>query len=115
MTARDAEIVELKAKLQSVTADRVDRLRAASLSQINSAGAVNSTQLYQLLSVIEPRGRQTSGAKRGVEQPLADYLANLKHQLNGSTISVHLERRAWGVLLGAVLHLAATIPTATAT
>ena len=81
VTARDAEIVELKAKLQSVTADREqDRLRAASLSQINSAGAVNSTQLYQLLS---QQLRQDEQGKPvvlngGVEQPLGDYLANLK-------------------------------------
>ena len=77
MSARDAEIIELKAKLQSVTADREqDRLRAASMSQINSAGAVNSTQLYQLLS---QQLRQDEEGKPvvlngGVEQPLGDYL-----------------------------------------
>ena len=81
VSARDAEIIELKAKLQSVTADREqDRLRAASMSQINSAGAVNSTQLYQLLS---QQLRQDEEGKPvvlngGVEQPLGDYLANLK-------------------------------------
>ena len=81
VAARDAEIIELKAKLQSVTADREqDRLRAASMSQINSAGAVNSTQLYQLLS---QQLRQDEEGKPvvlngGVEQPLGDYLANLK-------------------------------------
>ena len=81
VSARDAEIVELKAKLASVTQDREqDRLRAASLSQINNAGAVNSNQLYQLLS---QQLRQDEEGKPvvlngGVEQPLGDYLANLK-------------------------------------
>ena len=81
VSARDAEIVELKAKLASVTQEREqDRLRAASLSQINNAGAVNSNQLYQLLS---QQLRQDEEGKPvvlngGVEQPLSDYLANLK-------------------------------------
>ena len=81
VSARDAEIVELKAKLASVTQEREqDRLRAASLSQINQAGAVNSNQLYQLLS---QQLRQDEEGKPvvlngGVEQPLGDYLANLK-------------------------------------
>ena len=81
VSARDAEIVELKAQLASVTQDREqDRLRAASLSQINQAGAVNSNQLYQLLS---QQLRQDEEGKPvvlngGVEQPLGDYLANLK-------------------------------------
>ena len=81
VSARDAEIVELKAKLASVTQDREqDRLRASSLSQINQAGAVNSNQLYQLLS---QQLRQDEEGKPvvlngGVEQPLGDYLANLK-------------------------------------
>ena len=81
VSARDAEIVELKAKLASVTQEREqDRLRAASLSQINQAGAVNSNQLYSLLS---QQLRQDEEGKPvvlngGVEQPLGDYLANLK-------------------------------------
>ena len=81
VSARDAEIVELKAKLASVTQEREqDRLRAASLSQINQAGAVNSNQLYSLLS---QQLRQDENGKPvvlngGVEQPLGDYLANLK-------------------------------------
>ena len=41
VSARDAEIIELKAKLATTTQERQqDRLRAASLSQINTAGAV---------------------------------------------------------------------------
>ena len=85
VSARDAEIVELKAKLASVTQEREqDRLRAASLSQINQAGAVNSNQLYQLLS---QQLRQDEEGKPvvlngGVEQPLGDYLANLKDSID---------------------------------
>ena len=46
---RDAEIVELKARIVSVTEERSrDQLKAA-LSQINSAGVINSQQMYLLL------------------------------------------------------------------
>ena len=81
VTARDAEIVELKAQLASVTQERQqDRLRAASLSQINTAGAVNSQQMYLLL---QSQLRQDADGNPvvlngGVEQPLGDYLSNLK-------------------------------------
>ena len=50
VSTRDAEIIELKAQLKSVTQERQqDRLRAAALSKINTAGAVNSQQMYLLL------------------------------------------------------------------
>jgi len=81
VSERDATIVELEAKLASVTQDREqDRLRAASLSQINQAGAVNSNQMFQLL---QQQLRANEEGKPvvlngGVEQPLGDYLANLK-------------------------------------
>ena len=81
VSEREAEIVELKAKLASVTQERQqDRLRAASLSQINTAGAVNSQQMYLLL---QSQLRQDDEGNPvvlngGVEQPLGDYLANLK-------------------------------------
>ena len=81
VSARDAEIVELKAKLQSVTQERQqDRFRAAALSKINTAGAVNSQQMYLLL---QSQLRQDDEGNPvvlngGVEQPLGDYLANLK-------------------------------------
>ena len=73
--------MELQAQLASVTQDREqDRLRAASLSQINQAGAVNSNQMFQLL---QQQLRANEEGKPvvlngGVEQPLGDYLANLK-------------------------------------
>ena len=81
VSARDAEIIELKAQLASVTQERQqDRLRAASLSQINTAGAVNSQQMYLLL---QSQLRQDAEGNPvvlngGVEQPLGDYLSNLK-------------------------------------
>ncbi|MFZ9260928.1 MAG: hypothetical protein ACO23G_10875 [Limnohabitans sp.] len=75
------EIVELKAQNESVTREREqDRLRAAALSQINQAGALNSQQMYVLLQT----ALRTDGEGNpvvlngGVEQPLGDYLANLK-------------------------------------
>ncbi len=82
VSERDAKMVELQAQLASVTQDREqDRLRAASLSQINQAGAVNSNQMFQLL---QQQLRANEEGKPvvlngGVEQPLNDYLAALKN------------------------------------
>ena len=85
VSERDAKIVELQAQLASVTQDREqDRLRAASLSQINQAGAVNSNQMFQLL---QQQLRANEEGKPvvlngGVEQPLGDYLASLKNSVD---------------------------------
>ena len=78
---RDSEILELKARLQSVTQEReTDQLKAAAISQISSAGALNSQQMYMLLQ--SQLRKDEEGApvvlNGGVEQPLGDYLANLK-------------------------------------
>lgn len=81
VSLRDAEIIELKAKLATTTQERQqDRLRAASLSQINTAGAVNSQQMYLLLQSQLRQNEQGEPVvlNGGVEQPLGDYLANLK-------------------------------------
>lgn len=81
VSARDAEIMELKAKLATTTQEREqDRLRAASLSQINTAGAVNSQQMYLLLQSQLRQNEQGDPVvlNGGVEQPLGDYLAHLK-------------------------------------
>lgn len=76
-----SETAELK---QSLEAERNGRqqesLRAASLSAISQANAVNPEQLYTLL---QPRLRTNDDGAPvvldgGVEQPLGDYLANLK-------------------------------------
>lgn len=85
VSARDAEIIELKAKLSSKTEEQQrDRLRAASLSQINSAGAVNSQQMYLLLQNALRQNEQGEPVvlNGGVEQPLGDYLANLKQSVD---------------------------------
>ena len=81
VSLRDAEIIELKAKLATTTQERQqDRLRAASLSQINTAGVVNSQQMYLLLQNALRQNEQGDPVvlNGGVEQPLGDYLANLK-------------------------------------
>lgn len=81
VSLRDAEIIELRAKLATTTQEREqDRLRAASLSQINTAGAVNSQQMYLLLQSQLRQNEQGEPVvlNGGVEQPLGDYLANLK-------------------------------------
>jgi hypothetical protein len=78
---RDAEIVELKAQLASVTEERSrDQLKAAAMSQINSAGVINSQQMYLLLQSALRTDDEGNPAvlNGGVEQPLGDYLANLK-------------------------------------
>ena len=75
------EIVELKAQNESVTREREqDRLRAAALSQINQAGALNSQQMFVLLQTALRTDDEGNPAvlNGGVEQPLSDYLANLK-------------------------------------
>lgn len=78
---REATISELRAQLESVTQSaQQERLKASATSEISRANAVNPTQLYQLLS---PQLRtDTEGQpvvlSGGVEQPLNDYLANLK-------------------------------------
>ena len=79
-----AEIVELKAQNESVVREREqDRLKAAALSQINSAGALNSQQMYTLLQTalrMDDEGNPTM-LNGGVEQPLGEYLANLKQSV----------------------------------
>lgn len=78
---RDTQIAELKAQLNSVqqTAEQ-ERLKAAATSAISQANAVNAQQLYALL---QPQLRMDDEGNPavlsgGVEQPLGDYLANLR-------------------------------------
>ena len=76
-----SEILELKAQNESVTREREqDRLKAAALSQINQAGALNSQQMYVLLQTalrMDDEGNPTM-LNGGVEQPLGEYLSHLK-------------------------------------
>ena len=79
--AKDARILELEAQVESVTQQsQQERLKAAALSQINSAGALNSQQMYTLLQTALRHGDEGQPVvlNGGVEQPLGDYLANLK-------------------------------------
>ena len=57
-----------------------ERLKAAALSQINTAGALNSQQMYTLLQTALRQDDTGSPVmlNGGVEQPLGEYLANLK-------------------------------------
>lgn len=78
---KEQVILNLEAQLTSVTQERKnDQLRAAALSQINSAGALNSQQMYVLLQSALRTDDEGNPAvlHGGVEQPLGDYLANLK-------------------------------------
>ena len=81
VSQRDAEIIELKAELASVKQEREgDRLKAAAMSQINTAGVINSQQMYMLLQSALRTDDEGSPVvlNGGVEQPLSDYLAHLK-------------------------------------
>lgn len=81
VATRDAEILELKAQLESVTQNaQQERLKAAATAQISQANALNPAQLYQLLA---PQLRTDDEGKPvvlngGVEQPLGDYMQNLR-------------------------------------
>lgn len=75
------ETTELKTQLESVTQNaEQERLKSTALQQISRANAVNPQQLYQLLQPqirIDEEGTPVV-LNSGVEQPLGDYLANLK-------------------------------------
>ena len=76
-----AKNLELQAQLESVTQQsQQERLKAAALSQINTAGALNSQQMYTLLQTALRQDDAGSPVvlNGGVEQPLGEYLANLK-------------------------------------
>ena len=76
-----AKNLELHAQLESVTQQsQQERLKAAALSQINTAGALNSQQMYTLIQSALRQDDTGSPVmlNGGVEQPLGEYLANLK-------------------------------------
>ena len=88
-----AKTLELQAKLESVTQEsQQERLKAAALSQINTAGALNSQQMYTLIQSAlrqDDEGNPTV-IVGGVDTDLASYLSNLKqssewmHHFNAS-------------------------------
>jgi len=79
------QIRDLEAQLANErSAVAQERLKAAALNQISRADVVNAEQMYQLLS---PNLREADGKavvlNGGVEQPLTDYLAQLKNPGSG--------------------------------
>ena len=75
------ETKELKDQLESVTTSaKQERLKAIALGQISRSNAVNPQQLYTLLqSALRPDDQgQPVVLNEGVEQPLSEYLVNLK-------------------------------------
>ena len=75
------ETAELKQQLESVTQSaKAERLKASAMSSISRANAVNPQQLYTLLQsqLRTNEEGQPVVLNSGVEQPLGDYLANLK-------------------------------------
>ena len=75
------ETTELKTQLESVTkAGEQERLKNTALQQIQNSNAVNPAQLYQLLQSqirVDESGLPVV-LSSGVEQPLGEYLSNLK-------------------------------------
>ena len=88
-----AKNLELQAQVESVTQQsQQERLKAAALSQINTAGALNSQQMYTLIQSAlrqDDEGNPTV-IVGGVDTDLASYLSNLKqssewmHHFNAS-------------------------------
>ena len=75
------ETGELRRELESVTQSaKQERLKASAMSQISRSNAVNPQQLYMLLQPALRTDEQGSPVvlNEGVEQPLGDYLSNLK-------------------------------------
>jgi flagellar biosynthesis GTPase FlhF len=76
-----SETAELKSQLEGERQGRQqESLRAAALGKISQANAVNPQQLYALLQTRLRTDDEGSPVvlDGGVEQPLGDYLANLK-------------------------------------
>jgi len=75
------ETASLKTELESVTQNAAqDRLKATALNQLSRANALHPAQLYTLLQPSLRTDDEGNPAvlSSGVEQPLGDYLANLK-------------------------------------
>ena len=85
ISQRELELQELQAQLQNVqTSAAQERLKAAALGKISNAGVIAPEQLYQLMvqNLREVDG-QPVALNGGVEQPLGDYLAQLKNPGSG--------------------------------
>jgi cell division septum initiation protein DivIVA len=80
IAARDQEIADLRAQLESVTHSVAqERLKATAVTAISKAGAISPEQMYALLQtqLRELEGKPVVLAG-GAEQPLDFYLSNLK-------------------------------------
>jgi hypothetical protein len=85
ISQRELEMQELQSQLNAVQQSAAqERLKAAALGKISNAGTVAPEQLYALLN---PNLREVDGQpvvlNGGVEQPLGDYLAQLKNPGSG--------------------------------
>ena len=75
------ETAELKTQLQSVAESaKQEKLRASAMSTISRADAVNPQQMFTLLQTMVRSDDEGNPVvlNGGVEQPLGDYIANLK-------------------------------------
>ena len=69
------------------------------MSQINTAGVINSQQMYMLLQTGLRTMTGKSGMLNGGMSSRLVSTANLKQSLIGNIISVHLAARAWAALV----------------
>jgi type II secretory pathway component PulM len=85
ISQRELELQELQAQLQNVqTSAAQERLKAAALGKISNAGVIAPEQLYQLMAQnLREVDGQPVALNGGVEQPLGDYLAQLKNPGSG--------------------------------
>jgi len=85
ISQRELELQELRDQLSNVQQSaQQEKLRAAALGQLSQSGVIAPDQLYQLMS---QNLREVDGKavvlNGGVEQPLPDYLAQLKNPGSG--------------------------------
>ena len=85
ISQRELELQELRDQLSNVQQSaQQEKLRAAALGQLSQSGVIAPDQLYQLMS---QNLREVDGKavvlNGGVEQPLNDYLAQLKNPGSG--------------------------------
>lgn len=77
-----AKNLELQAQVESVTEQsQQERLKAAALSQINTAGALNSQQMYTLIqsSLRQDENNSPVILSGGIEIDLQSYLSDLRN------------------------------------
>lgn len=85
ISQRELEMQELQDQLSKVQQSAAqEKLRSAALGQLSNSGVIAPDQLYQLMS---PNLREVDGKavvlNGGVEQPLGDYLSQLKNPGSG--------------------------------